>query len=384
MSKETNNRPQGASDSAFQTEVKERAVELIAGEIDAVLSSWTRTKALRDAEPDLAETDAIDLLAAWGHLHRFSEATHEKLAQVVAEDASLLAQLTASGLHPEGWIAELRLLEEATDSTLCDEDVFAARDMALRLFRDLDDAELACWAAARLGCAETVQKTRRELDECAAEFVLHSDLFNPIADFARGMLCAYRPDLFGFDADLFMITEKYTLLVDEDVLVPWGEEEDEPFTQEEAAALAEAARAAARRRRKIISLPTQTEPLAAAADAGFTAPIGPSERIEFEAEDGSWTGFVCIPETIVVSPEEERLALSIFDANGEPIEDAVVVFCGREFPVQEGRAIISLNKFLELWNQATDQDVIHLRYGGKESVGRVIFHPSGGGGDEKA
>ena len=359
----------------FEEQLRRRAVELVTGEIAALLSSWARTRDLRGSELDLAAADAIDLLAAYAHLDRFAKETLppdilEEVAPVVESDGAIMASLVGEGLSPSGWLEEASALEEATDSVSCDEDVCAVREMALRLFRELDTAELACLAAKKIGRAEDISDLVEALAECGEVFVWKSDLFQPVADYARAMLAAYRSDLMGADRDLFVITEKYRLLVDEDVLVPFSQTEAQVMTQEGWAELSQRV-LAARIHRPELSWPEEHVPLAAAADAEAAGGILGHPRIHFAAEDRSWSGYMEIPSSVHRHrADQESIALWLDDDEG-PIQEGQVILCGREFQIGDGRAIIRLRDLRDLWEKPTEADTIRLRRGERESVGIV-------------
>jgi hypothetical protein len=214
---------------------KKAAVELVTGEIPALLSSWRYTRELRETEPDLAADDAVDILAAWAHLQRFSpedipEDIWDRISDVISRDGALMASLIGEVLDPSGWMEAAKKLEEATNEVLCD--VPAIDETALELFRQLDTAELAVWAAQKLGCDQS-RELIYGLAECVNLFLEKLDIFVPAGDYARVMHAAYRSDLMGFNGDLFLTTEKFPLLIDEDYLVPFGEEEVTPITEEQ-------------------------------------------------------------------------------------------------------------------------------------------------------
>jgi len=196
----------------------QRAVDLVAGEVLAILSSWERSR----GNPELAADDAIDLLAAWGHLQRFDgdrlpAGLWNRLNQVVSADGDHLSRLVPEALDPAGWLTAVEVLRAATDNAVTEEDHYAVNAQALVLFQQLDEAELATWAARRIRQAQglsglaALETLWQQLLESASVFAAESDLFGPARWYASGLLVAYRQDLLGFDADLWGTVAKYEI-----------------------------------------------------------------------------------------------------------------------------------------------------------------------------
>jgi|GEM_PF-1988221 len=358
----------------FDDKLRCRAVEYVTGGIPALLSSWEHTKGLREAQPDLAADDAVDILAAWAHLQRFvpehvPRDVRESISTIVDQDGALMAGLIGEALDPSGWLEAAEALENATDETFCD--VPAISSAALELFCQLDTADLAIWAAERLGQGDKVSELREEIGRCWGCFLMMSGIFAPAAGYAKAMLHAHRPDLLAFDGELFTITEKYTLLADEDVLVPFGHEEVTAITEEQYARFCEVL---LQRRRPIISAwPEVRDRVAIAAETKSEGGMFGGQRVEFAAEDGSWHAWMGIPASVLDA--NELLSLWIRDRSGIPIGEGEVVLYGESFPISDGRALIPLSELRRLQDMQkgpSRSDTIRVVRNGRQSIGKVV------------
>jgi len=200
---------------------KSRAIEYIAGEIPALLSSWRRTQNLTGEDQDLAADDAADLLASWAGMQRLAESdrpteTWTELDEAIDKDGPLMAELAIKTLRPEDWLRKLKDLDEATENALSEEAATVVQSASLALFRELDAAQLVEWTASRILGKEKTQKLRAKLEDCEGEFQVLTDLFHTsAADFADVVRSAFRKDMMGFDFDLHMIASKYHVIVQE-------------------------------------------------------------------------------------------------------------------------------------------------------------------------
>ena len=87
---------------------KEAAVKMVAGEVNAILSSWNL---VRDApeENTGAGEEAVELLATWASLKRFDETlvpkdSMEQIQSVIEKDGPALARLVPQALDPDEWM----------------------------------------------------------------------------------------------------------------------------------------------------------------------------------------------------------------------------------------------------------------------------------------
>jgi len=199
-----------------------RAVELVAGEVSAILSSWVHTREM----PDLAPDDAADLLAVWAHLQRFDlahvpAALWRRLDTVVGTDSAKLCNVFTGALRPAIWELALQGLRQSADNAETNEDWSAADAQALLLFQQLDEAELALWAAHHLVKANNLPlpdglaAVIKGIEDCGTAFLSNLDLFLPVGSYAGGLLAAYRADLLGYDQKLWHTIWKFEILVDE-------------------------------------------------------------------------------------------------------------------------------------------------------------------------
>lgn len=225
--------------------IKERGIQLVAGEIPAILSSWEHTR----LGGMTAVEDAIGLLAAWAHLQRFRPEDRPEiwtaLDQVVQRDKVLpgrsfgLVELALAGLNPEGWVEAVKDLGQLIDNANTDDLVREAQDEALLLFRQLDQADLAEWSMIQLRGEEEVPGLAElggGLCRCNGILAEELSLFFGARFFAKGLLEAYRTefedDVLGAEEALSAGIEKYRLLAEECEAPPII-----PFTREEWEAL---------------------------------------------------------------------------------------------------------------------------------------------------
>lgn len=360
-------------------EMRRQAVELVAGEVKALLSSWRHTRCLAEEAPDLAQDDALHILAAWAHLRMFDPTAFtegdreaaEAVEEAVKQDGGRLAQLAARAFDAEEWLRGLDELEQASGNVVCEDDLRRVNRAALALFRELDAADLARWAIRAVGCAGDFGEMRKGVGECVGQLKVKADLFVPAAGYKWAMHCACRRDLAEREPALALAAEKYAWVAEADCLVPFSEEQAEPLAPEQWRALLgvlERERKKdknSKRERPENVFPIQPEGLPAAA-AEVKQAFARGETLRYAPHDRSWTAWVQMPEK--VRSRDDELALWVKDAAGGRIQEGAVVLGGKEFPIDEhGRAAIPYSA----WD-CHDSDTIRLRRGGEETEGKLV------------
>jgi hypothetical protein len=352
---------------AAKNDTIRRAVELIAGEVPAILSSWKHTREM----PDLRAEDAVDLLVAWAHLHRFDpkylpENLWERISTAIDTDGAMLVRCVPEALDAAGWVPAMRNLKEQVDEAVTDEECQAADAEALLLFQQLDDAELALWGARRIqrdqGMAhsETLARFEEALATCWAEFMVNLGVFFGVDAYASGLLRAYREDLLGYDVELWSTIDKYKILVRTSSELSPSTDAMEPISEEQWLALCEAS-------------PPNREALAAArvtrgfGALGAEADVMFRRRIDYEAEDGSWKAFLTVPTT----PDwDSKASLWITDRTGAPISEAEVVLFGVRLTVSEGHGEVDFGRLWRAWKAGPVESPIILSRAGVETRGQ--------------
>lgn len=189
----------------MERENKSGVVRMIVDEVDSGMSIWDAAKESPE-ELDACE-HAVEILAGMGHLHRFDGEEAEKAAANregwVAERLDDLVRF-GNEVEIRGWDEDRDRLEELMLDGAPNEDV---RDMALRLFLDLDNASLASWYSRKLGQGLAADG---DLFERRADLqTSHAWLFDPIEDYVDAMIRTYRGELIRHDFDLWDITQCY-------------------------------------------------------------------------------------------------------------------------------------------------------------------------------
>jgi hypothetical protein len=162
--------------------------------------------------------DAYDLLAATARLRRCRPALLAELGasplldragEALAAVGPDLARRALTVPNPDAWLAEARALDDAWDDV---DDPAGRTACAARLVADLDDADLVCVTAARLG--EDDAELARALDGCDRWLADHADAFFHASVWVQAVGLALRPDLPEFDVVLARTAEKYVVLLD--------------------------------------------------------------------------------------------------------------------------------------------------------------------------
>jgi len=192
--------------------------QLVTGEVEALVSFWPE---IRD-DPALAPQVALDVLATWAHLRRFSPESVEagvvaRLQFLVRHDTQRLLACVLGVPFPEDFAADVGSLNEAWDHALEPSEFEDIECQNRELFDQLDRHSLALYAARRLASpgdsGATVLATWSALAEAAEQFVVdHPDEFLPAASLAAHMLAAYRTDLDVYDEPLWNTTLKHRAL----------------------------------------------------------------------------------------------------------------------------------------------------------------------------
>jgi hypothetical protein len=161
---------------------------------------------------------AYDLLALWAKLRRVRPglaaalAAGDELARAderLREAGKPLAQLALTVPNPGAWLQEAKMLAASYRQVIDPEE---RADFAAHLLSDLDDADLACYAARRLGVEDAA--LNRELAACGDWLARHADCFLAASVPVQALGLALRPDLAAFDAALAETAEKYVRVLD--------------------------------------------------------------------------------------------------------------------------------------------------------------------------
>jgi len=204
-------------DAKFKAEVKRRAIELVAGEVPAILSSW----ALTMYDPVLGPGDAVDTLAVWAHLQRFEESDRpseiwERLDRLVKREAESLCEQAVRGLNPPAWLEEAKRLAVGVDNALSREERQAVDSTALALFVQLDEADLALWATIKLSSRgfDVLADLSVEVFGCLAFFHDNLSRFLAAKAYAMGLWNSYsRRIRMDEEVSLRMRTWKHRALI---------------------------------------------------------------------------------------------------------------------------------------------------------------------------
>ncbi|MCS6849725.1 MAG: hypothetical protein NZ700_00980 [Gemmataceae bacterium] len=173
---------------------------------------------LLSARSELTPLVAYDLLAHWAWLRRVrpelianleGEAELKQAEQLVEEKGPELARVALTVPNPLAWREETQELDAAYEEA----DDFTRRSaLAVRLWTDLDDAELVAYAACRCGVAD--RDLEEELDQCRAWMVENIDLFLAASVHIQAVGQALRPELGEEDYDLALTALKYEQFLD--------------------------------------------------------------------------------------------------------------------------------------------------------------------------
>ena len=286
----------------------------------AVVAAWlSRLGHVLAAPSDRgADLGAHELLALWaalqrlrpellrqgdpsGHAARANEAVHG-LGGERARKAATVAR-------PADWLASARSFAEGMAS-LDDAEATAAR-----LLAELDEAELAAWAARRLGGAdETLEK---DLATCATWLEEHPQVFLPAERYVQAVALGLRQDLPAFDLDLAWTADKFVVLLDdlEEAERDTGGENVLPLPPD----LLAAGRAALRLSRGGAARswlpPLLPTPLTAAA---VPAGGGTFRLLRWRSPAGQRRAYLVLPDVMAPDARSQVVRLNLFDGD-EPV-----------------------------------------------------------------
>jgi hypothetical protein len=183
-------------------------------------------------------SDVYDIVALYGRLRRCDPEKLEQsgrpgewksAARVVEDRLGQWLLLALQVPDPDGWLREANLLADACDDGLDKtSDSSGGESLAEwseQILTDLDDADLAAWAARRLGLLP--EELERGLARCSEWLLDNLDRFFPAGVFIQGVGQTIRSDLPAEDLELAGTADKFVLLLDaleeiEDCLSPPG------------------------------------------------------------------------------------------------------------------------------------------------------------------
>lgn len=161
---------------------------------------------------------AYDLLALWAKLQRIEpnllakhggEADLKRAKVFVDEKGRELAQLALTVPNTDAWLEEAQALAESYEDLI---DPVQRAELAENLLADLDDAELAVYAAKRIGLVDA--ELNQQLVTCAKWVAEHADFFLAAAVHVQAVGMAFRPDLCEWDAELARTADKFVRVLD--------------------------------------------------------------------------------------------------------------------------------------------------------------------------
>ncbi|MBI2806672.1 MAG: hypothetical protein HYX68_16960 [Planctomycetes bacterium] len=183
--------------------------------------------------PPFEAIAAYDLLSAWTKLLRVrpelqNDVQHlvAKVKSVLEERGGELAGLAMTIPDPAAWSEEARQLDASYEEDWLPDE---RSRFAERLLTDLDDAELVCLTAARLGKRGTALE--KELEGCRAWCLHHADLFLAASVHVQAVGATLIPDLLEQDPGLALTALKYEAVMNaaEEVEAELGMEAVEPL-----------------------------------------------------------------------------------------------------------------------------------------------------------
>lgn len=193
-----------------------------------------------------ASSSGLEILAAWGHLHRFpKEAFQEEEARALAE---LLQKQPLSwfkealhSLQPLGWLSAFQAFQDDQEekADLWPDDAAQIEkdgEDRLELFLSLDRFLLAFFAAEREASSRSDGTSLRQaldaleepLFEAFTEALFSADTFLPLGAYAQAHLEAYRPDLFSAFPRLWSATSFFA-----SVASAWKDSQPQPLQTKE-------------------------------------------------------------------------------------------------------------------------------------------------------
>ena len=165
-----------------------------------------------------AEYLAYDLLATTAWLERVRPEVLESLdpddlagqsRRRLGSEGKTLAEMAMRVPHPDGWVAEAEGLRASYESPI---EPMEHVELASRILKDLDDAELVRCSLSRLGLRDS--ELDRCLDRCRAWFAENADAFLAAGVFVQALGQGLRPDLPQLDPDLARTADKIIWVLD--------------------------------------------------------------------------------------------------------------------------------------------------------------------------
>jgi hypothetical protein len=209
-------------------------------------------------------------------------------------------------LTPEGWLAEAR--QFLGDSEI-EPDPAELTARAVALLADLDEANLAVWAARALGVSPGPD-LEESLGACAVWLEEHADVFLHAGFYVQAVGLGLRPDLPAVDLDLAWTADKYVILLDH---LEEAEAELSLAGKPLEPALLEAARRRFLRPVAAWLPPLRPVVLAAAARPGDR----PQPRLlRWRSPDRRWQASLVLPTYSDAAAEGGTVRLNLFEGEG--------------------------------------------------------------------
>jgi len=348
----------------------EKAAQHLVDEIEASIAAWKRDQGDHEAEVE----EAVNLLAGWAHLARLPDSAspaglRAELDAVVESEGRRMVRLILDAFDPEGWLEAVREIESLYENG---EDVGSLNrihDAGLALFLQLDEADLAAWAAVQVGDESdpALDALLGALTACNFELEAKSHLFAPARGYAQAMLSAYDlksrtapPDL--SQEALEAITSKFETVAraaeygNSEMLL--GDTGHQEMRGNEATHVA-----------RVVPFPKRAstgKQLAMAADAPEELPRGRTVlRLVIKHAGGDWNATLIVEEPLTAG----ETVITVLDAKGLPVNKARLEFCGRHFEIIGGVARVDDEWLEKNWESVVTSDFAILDIDGKKTRG---------------
>lgn len=193
-----------------------------------------------------ASSSGLEILAAWGHLHRFpKEAFQEEEARALADllqtQPLSWVEDALQALQPLGWLSAFQTFKDDQDEKAelwIDDPAQSELEAAERqnLFLSLDRFLLAFFAAEReaasrldgAGLRQTLDALDEPLFDALTEAIFSAYTFLPLGAYAQAHLEAYRTDLFSAFPRLWSATSFFA-----SVASAWKDSQPQPLQTKE-------------------------------------------------------------------------------------------------------------------------------------------------------
>lgn len=193
-----------------------------------------------------ASSSNLEILAAWGHLHRFpTEAFQEEEARALVTDLQKQplswVEDALQALRPLEWLSAFQAFQDDQDEKAelwIDDPAHTALEAEERqnLFLSLDRFALAFFAAEKIasspsdrtGLRRTLDALEEPLQDALTEAIFSAESFLPLGAYAQAHLDAYRPDLFSAFPRLWSATSFFASVAD-----AWKDSQPQPLQTKE-------------------------------------------------------------------------------------------------------------------------------------------------------